>query len=287
LHIGVQFPNESFGRDFVAIRDFAQTAEGLGFSHLLVYEHVLGVEHVNRNPPLRVPYDETTEFHEPMVLLGHLAAVTSSIGLATGVLVLPQRDTALVAKQAAEVALLSGDRLRLGVGVGHNHVEYAGLGKDFANRGARQEEQITVLRKLWTLPLVEFRGRWHHIDRAAIAPRPRVPIPIWLGGFSPAAHHRAARIGDGFVFSLRGTDGPEADLQATIRSVREMVAQEGRDPSQFGTEVLVPLDLSPADFARLVESWRAADIDYLTLHLLGGGRTARQCIDALADYTSS
>ena len=188
MKIGVQLPNETLGRDFLAIRDFAQTAEGLGFSHLLLYEHVLGVEHVGRNPPLAVPYDEHTEFHEPMVLLGYLAAVTSSIDFATGVLVLPQRQTALVAKQAAEIDLLSGGRLRLGVGVGHNYVEYQGLNQDFTTRGARQEEQIEVLRKLWTEPLVEFHGRWHDIDRAAIAPRPVTPIPIWIGGFSEAAY---------------------------------------------------------------------------------------------------
>jgi probable F420-dependent oxidoreductase len=286
MKVGVQLPHAAFGPDALAIRDFAQAAEGLGYSHLLLYEHVLGVEHAGRNPPLLVPYDEKTEFHEPMVLLGYLAAITATIGLATGVLVLPQRDTALVAKQAAEVALLSGDRFRLGVGVGHNYVEYRGLNHDFATRGARQEEQITLLRKLWTEPLVDFQGKWHHIDRAAIAPRPSAPIPIWLGGFSDAAHRRAARVGDGFVFSLIGTGGPENELRKTGARVREWVEAEGRDPSAFGTELLVPLDLTPSEFATLVDSWRGAELDYLTLHLLGR-RTPGECVHALTDYMAA
>jgi probable F420-dependent oxidoreductase len=284
MEIGVQFPNETLGQDFSAIRDFAQTAEGLGFSHLLVYEHVLGVQHVGRNPPLAVPYDENTEFHEPMVLLGYLAAVTSSIEFATGVLVLPQRQTALVAKQAAEIDLLSGGRLRLGVGVGHNYVEYQALGQDFATRGARQEEQIEVLRKLWTEPLVEYHGRWHDIDRAAIAPRPATPIPIWIGGFSDAAYRRAARVGDGFILSLIGTGGWEEDLRGTIKRMHQWIEEDGRDPAQFGTELLIPLDLSPDEFARLVDTWRDADLTYITLHLFASDLTPRKCVDVLDGY---
>jgi probable F420-dependent oxidoreductase len=284
MEIGVQFPNETLGQDFSAIRDFAQTAEGLGFSHLLVYEHVLGVQHVGRNPPLAVPYDENTEFHEPMVLLGYLAAVTSSIDFATGVLVLPQRQTALVAKQAAEIDLLSGGRLRLGVGVGHNYVEYQALDQDFATRGARQEEQIEVLRKLWTEPLVEYHGRWHDIDRAAIAPRPAAPIPIWIGGFSEAAYRRAARIGDGFILSLIGTGGWEEDLRGTITRMHQWIEEDGRDPAQFGTELLIPLDLSPDEFARLVDTWRDADLTYITLHLFASDLTPRKCVDVLDGY---
>jgi probable F420-dependent oxidoreductase len=284
MKIGVQFPNETLGRDLLAIRDFAQVAEGLGYSHLLVYEHVLGVEHADRTPPLAVPYDESTEFHEPMVLLGYLAAVTSSIGFATGVLVLPQRQTALVAKQAAEIDLLSGGRLRLGVGVGHNYVEYQCLGEDFATRGARQEEQIQLLRQLWTEPLVDFHGRWHDIDRAAIAPRPTTPIPIWIGGFSEAAYRRAARVGDGFILSLIGTGGWEEDLRGTIKRMRDWIEEDGGDPTQFGTELLIPLDLPPDEFARVVDTWRDAGLTYITLHLFDPDLTPRKCVDVLDGY---
>jgi probable F420-dependent oxidoreductase len=284
MRIGVQVPNESFVDDPTAVRDFAQAAEGLGYSHLLVYEHVLGAEHTHREPPLPVPYNESTVFHEPMVLFGFLAAMTSTIGLASGVLVLPQRQAALVAKQAAEVAYLSEDRLRLGVGVGWNYVEYAGLGMDHANRGIRCEEQIEVLRRLWGEPVVDFDGQWHRIDRAGISPRPRRDIPIWMGGFSEVVYRRAARLADGFITSLYGPGGPEKDPMGTIERLLMLVAQEGRDPAQFGIELLAPLSGTPEEFANLADAWRDSGISYLTLHLGSGLTTPAQHIKALADY---
>jgi probable F420-dependent oxidoreductase len=282
MRIAVQFPNESFTDDPSAVRDFAQAAEGLGYSHLLIYEHVLGAQHTDRDPPLRVPYNETTVFHEPMVLFGYLAATTSTIGLASGVLVLPQRQTALVAKQAAEVAYLSGQRLRLGVGVGWNYVEYEGLGADHATRGIRSEEQIDVLRRLWREPVVDYSGRWHRIDRAGISPRPTSDIPIWIGGFSDPVFHRAARVADGFIGSLYGPTGPDPDPRRTVGRLKALVAEQGRDPASFGIEMLAPLSGTPTEFASLAESWRNAGIDYLTLHLPGG--PARDAIAALEDY---
>ncbi|WP_261567307.1 LLM class F420-dependent oxidoreductase [Frankia gtarii] len=284
MKVGVQFPNESFVSEPSAVRDFAQTAEGLGYSHLLVYEHVLGAEHVRRDPPLTVPYNESTVFHEPMVLFGYLAAVTTSIELASGILVLPQRQTALVAKQAAEVAYLSGDRLRLGVGVGWNHVEYLGLGADHSNRGIRSEEQIEVLRQLWERPVVDFNGRWHRIDRAGISPRPRTRIPIWMGGFSDAAYRRAARLADGFIYSLHGPQGPDPDPRGTIERLRTAVAEAGRDPADFGIEMLAPLPLTPREFADLVSTWHDTAVTHLTLHLFGGSTTPKEHIAALRDY---
>ena len=194
-----------------------------------------------------VPYDETTYFHEPFVLFGYLAAVTTSIELATGVVILPERQTALVAKQAAEVALLSDERLRLGVGVGWNYVEYEGLNEDFSTRGARQEEQIDVLRRLWKDPIVDYRGRFHTIDRLGVLPRPRSTIPIWLGGFSEAVYRRAARVADGFLYSLIGTAGPENDPRGTVMHLRDLVEAQGRDPSDFGIDLIVPVAVEPGE----------------------------------------
>jgi probable F420-dependent oxidoreductase len=287
MKIGVQFPNESFISDPLAIRDFAQTAEGLNYSHLLIYEHVIGAVHAGRNPPLAVPYDEATLFHEPLVLLGYLSAFTSSIELATGVVVLPQRQTALVAKQTAEVAFLSNERLRLGIGVGWNYVEYAALNEDFSTRGARQAEQIEVLRKLWSEPVVDFKGRWHHLDRVGIAPRPERPIPIWIGGFSDAAYRRAARLADGFIYSLYGPTGPDPDPKKSIQRLLEMVEDAGRDPSEFGIEVLVPLSPPPGEFAQLAAGWEDTGVTHVTLHLLDGQRTPAQLIAALGEYQSA
>jgi len=284
MRVGVQFPNEFFDDDPLAIRDFAQAAEGLGYAHVLIYEHVLGVEHADRNPPVVIPYDEGTLFHEPMVLCGYLAAVTTSIELATGIVVLPQRQTALVAKQAAEISFLSNERLRLGVGVGWNPLEFEGLGANYRDRGARSEEQIDLLRQLWTDPVVDFDGKWHRIDRAGINPRPRSAIPLWVGGFSEAAFDRAARIGDGFIYSLYGPDGPDGETKGTIDHLRDLVEGYGRKPDDFGIDLLAPLDLKPDEFARLVEAWEGTGVTHMTLHLLWGDPTASAKIAALTQY---
>jgi probable F420-dependent oxidoreductase len=283
MRIGVQFPNESIGGDLTITRDFVQAAEGLGYRHLLVFEHILGAVHDDRVVDLEVPYDEQTFFHEPLVLFGYFAALTTEIELATGVVVLPQRQTALVAKQATEVALLSNDRLRLGVGVGWNHVEYEGLSENFSNRGKRQEEQIDVLRKLWSEPVVSFHGRWHEIDRAGISPRPRNMIPIWLGGFSDAAYRRAAKMADGFIYSVIRTDGPDPDPKGTIDRIRTYVDEAGRDQSDFGIELLLTDALSPAEFAKAVEAWEGAGLTHLTLHLYGMS-THGEHLNALREY---
>src|SRR5512146_1256373 len=181
MRYGVVFPQTEFGNDVQAIKDYAQTAEGLGYDYLLVYDHVLGA-HPSREPKLTGPYTNEHPFHEPMVFFGFLAAVTTRLELVTGILILPQRQTALVAKQAAEVDVLSGGRLRFGVGIGWNPVEYEALNENFVNRARRVEEQVTVLRKLWTEPVVEHRGRYLTVDRAGVNPLPvQRPIPIWFG----------------------------------------------------------------------------------------------------------
>src|SRR4051794_12682217 len=200
MEIGVVYPQIELGGDPSAIRRIGIAVEDLGFDYLLAYDHVLGAVHADRTPVLPGPYTEQDPFHDPFVLFGYLAGVTERIGFATGVLILPQRPTALVARQAADVDLLSESRLRLGVGVGWSHVEYEALGQDFHTRGARQEEQIELLRRLFTDPVVDFSGRFDRVDRAALVPKPARPVPIWLGGSSEKAFDRAARLADGFIF---------------------------------------------------------------------------------------
>ena len=168
MKLGAVFPTTEIGTDPIVIRDFAQTAEDLGYSHILIYDHVLGAPHDDREPRLMGPYTENDAFHEPFVLLAYLAAATTRIELATGVIILPQRQTALVAKQAIELDLLSSGRFRLGVGLGWNFVEYEALGVPYAGRGARMEEQLEVIRRLWREPIVDFDGAHHRIDRAGL-----------------------------------------------------------------------------------------------------------------------
>src|SRR3979490_114036 len=200
MQIGVVYPQTALRGDPGAVRLIGRAVEDLGFDHILAYDHVLGAVHAGRTPPLTGPYTEHDPFHAPLVMFAYLAGITEQIRFATGILVLPQRQTALVARQAADVDLLSGGRLRLGVGVGWNHVEYQALGQDFGTRGARQEEQVALLRQLFTEPVVDLAGRLHRVGRAALVPRPARSIPIWLGGSGEAAFERAARLADGFIF---------------------------------------------------------------------------------------
>lgn len=281
MKVGIVFPQTEIGADPIVLRDFAQTAEGLGFSHILAFDHVLGVEHAGREPALTGPYTEASTFHEPLTLFAHWAALTTDIGFATGVLVLPQRQTPLVAKQAAEVAILSGDRLRLGVGVGWNHAEYACMGTDFTTRGARQEEQVQVMRQLWTGEVIDVHGRWHRIERAALAPAPARPVPVWFGGFSDAAHERAARIGDGFFFARVGdavsggrpTQAVQTVLDQADR-MRARVAELGRDPQSFQVEGRVNLRDDQAVRRAETEAFRAAGFDYLAVNTMTAGLDA-------------
>lgn len=278
MQVGIVFPQTEIGADPIVLRDFAQTAEGLGFSHILAFDHVLGAEHAGREPALTGPYTEASTFHEPLTLFAHWAAMTTDIGFATGVLVLPQRQAPLVAKQAAEVAILSGDRLRLGVGVGWNHVEYAGMGAEWSGRGARQEEQVDLMRRLWTGEVQTFQGRWHHLDRAALAPAPARPVPVWFGGFSDAAHERAARIGDGFFFARVGervsggrpTQAVETVLEQAAR-MRARVAELGRDPQSFQVEGRVNLRDDPAVRRAESDAFREAGFEYLAVNTMTAG----------------
>jgi probable F420-dependent oxidoreductase len=266
MRLGALFPQPEFRGDPIAIRDFAQGVEAIGFDHLLMFEHVLGASPENREAEWTGPYTHEHQFHEPFVLFGYLAGFTRSIELVTDILVLPQRQTALVAKQAAEVDVLTGGRLRVGTGVGWNSVEMEALGQDFHTRGARMAEQIAVLRALWTQELVTFHGRWHHLDNVGLNPLPvRRPIPIWMGGESEGAVRRAGRLADGYIPG-GGMTTPYHRHQAgadgwgpTIERMRQAARDAGRDPSTIGIEGSIWLSRRPTpdDWVAAAEEWRS------------------------------
>jgi probable F420-dependent oxidoreductase len=285
MKIGAVFPHQEIGNDPIVLRDWAQTAEELGYSHLLVYDHVLSASHEDRDPPLWGPYTEHDPFHEPMVLFGYFAACTSRVELVTGILILPQRQTALVAKQTAEIDLLSGGRLRLGIGTGWNYVEYDGLNEDFASRGRRQEEQVDLLRQYWASPLVDFEGDFHRVERAGLNPLPGRQIPIWFGGFAPVAFRRAARLGDGFIYG----SGYKDNLAAHEMMLAEL-AKVGRSDDDFGFEALMNYQSGPDRWRTEAEGWLAAGADYISMRaqrLRGQGQgldSPQAHIDALSTY---
>lgn len=260
MKIGAVFPHLEIGNDPVVIRDWAQTAEGLGYSHLLVYDHVIGAVHENREPALWGPYTEESAFHELFVLFGYFAACTERVGLASGILILPQRQTVLVAKQAAEVDILSGGRLRLGVGTGWNYVEYDSLNEDFASRGKRQVEQIDLMRRLWTEPVVSYEGDWHKVDRAGLKPLPERQIPVWFGGFVDVAFRRAAEIGDGFIFG----SGQKENLEG-MKQLQVHLDKQGRSPDEFGVEALLNYQSGPDQWAREVQDWIDVGAEYVAM----------------------
>ena len=251
MRLGVTFPQSESGSTPVLVRDFAQTAEGLGYTHLLVFDHVLGAG-LARRPGWRGAYDSGDSFHEPFVLFGYLAGLTERIELVTGVLVLPQRQTALVAKQAAEVDVLSAGRLRLGVGVGWNDVEYEALGKNFRDRGRRIEEQITLLRALWTEPVVDFEGRWERVPDAGINPLPvQRPIPLWYGSGAEKILDRVVRLADGWIPESRV---PQS-LGPQLEKLRAKLEAAGRDPESFGLQARLSLRQGGPDLWREYFAW--------------------------------
>jgi probable F420-dependent oxidoreductase len=282
VRIGVTFPQTEFGNDPIAIRDFARTVEGLGYRHILAYDHVLGAD-TSVRPDWSGPYTALTPFHEIFVLFGYLAAVTESLELVTGVVILPQRQTALVAKQAAEVDVLSGGRMRLGIGVGWNEVEYEGLDKEFGNRGARSEEQIALMRALWSAPVITFDGRWERIDAAGINPLPvQRPIPIWIGGYVEETLRRVGRIGDGWI--LRENQPPDEASRATIARLRDYARDAGRDPNDIGLEPRLNVGRgNPEEWPAFVEGWRDLGATHLSLNTMNNGFTSpAQHIEALS-----
>lgn len=292
MHIGVVFPQTEIGSDPGGVRAYAQAVEALGFHHLLVYDHVLGADPAG-HPGFAGPYTSQSTFHEPFVLFGHLAAVVPSLELVTGVIILPQRQTALVAKQAAEVDLLTGGKLRLGVGIGWNAVEYEGLGMDFHNRGRRLEEQIQLMRRLWTEPVLSFDGRYHHVTAAGINPLPvQRPIPVWIGASAEPAIQRAAELADGF-FPQRPLEG---GWPATMDKIRGWLEAAGRDPRQFGIEQRVNANAgTPEDWRRTAEEWRGLGATHLSVNTMSAGLAGpdahiarlQQAHEALREYATA
>lgn len=273
MKFGVVFPQTEIGNDPAAIRDYAQAAEHLGYDHILVFDHVLGA-HPDRFEKFRPPYTYQTPFHEPFVLFGFLAAVTTRIELTTGVIILPQRQTALVAKQAAAVDVLSGGRMRLGVGIGWNHVEYEALGQNFRNRGRRIEEQVALMRRLWTEELVDFDGRYEQVRQAGICPLPvQRPIPIWMGGGADAVIERIAKIADGWFPQFQpGPQGVE-----TIERLRGHIRAAGRDVDAVGIEGRISLyNTAEGDWGGAVQGWRDVGATHVSVSTMNAGLASPQ-----------
>jgi probable F420-dependent oxidoreductase len=279
MKIGAAYPTTEVAGDPDAVRKFCIAIEDLSFAHMMSYDHVVKCPHEGRDPPLTGPYTEKDSFHDPFVLFGFAAAITTKLEFSTGVLVLPQRQTALVAQQAADVDLLSRERLRLGVGIGWNYVEFEALGQDFKTRAKRVEEQVGLLRQLWSTPIVSFEGRFDKIDRAGINPRPRRQIPLWMGGHSEPAYERGARIGDGFVFAAPGEGAVEA-----WNRVRHHLGELGRPEAEFGRELLAIFARDKKEAADHLRRWRDAGGTHGTVQSMGKGLGAD--IDAHIDYVA-
>jgi probable F420-dependent oxidoreductase len=276
MRIGVVFPQTEYGNDPALIRDYAQTVEALGFNHILAYDHVLGAN--PRRPDWSGYYTHQHPFHEPFVLFGYMAAATRAIELATGVLVLPQRAAALVAKQAAALDILSGGRLRLGVGIGWNAVEFTALNRDFGARGQYIEEQVEVMRRLWTQPLVQFTGRWHSIPDAGLSPLPvQRPIPVWFGGYVEATARRVARLGDGWIMGFATRE----ETAAMLEKLDLHLARAGRARAQVGLEACIAYPGDPQAAARAAEAWGALGLTHFSLDTMGLGHNTAQAHLAL------
>jgi probable F420-dependent oxidoreductase len=271
MKVGVVFPQTEIGQDPAVIRDYAQAVESMGYTHILAFDSVIGAN-PNRPGGWDSQYTYQHAFHEPFVLFGFCAGVTRRIELVTGIVILPQRQTALVAKQAAAVDVLSGGRLRLGIGVGWNTVEFEALGENFKNRGKRVEEQLEVMRLLWTRELVTYDGQWHRVPDAGIRPLPvQQPIPVWMGGDSEVVIRRAARLADGWITLPSFRPGPAG--QQTVDRLHGLVREAGRDPAAFGIEARMALAKVPAEErAKEIAAWRAMrGITHLCVNTMGLG----------------
>jgi probable F420-dependent oxidoreductase len=271
MKIGVVFPQTEIGQDPAMIRDYAQAVESMGYTHILAFDSVVGAN-PDRPGGWDSPYTYQHAFHEPFVLFGFCAGVTRRIELVTGIVILPQRQAALVAKQAAAVDVLSGGRLRLGIGVGWNTVEFEALGENFKNRGKRVEEQLEVMRLLWTKELVTYDGQWHRVPDAGIRPLPvQQPIPVWMGGDSEVVIRRAARLADGWITLPSFRPGPAG--QQTVDRIHGLVREAGRDPAAFGIEARMALAKVPAEArAKEIAAWRAMrGITHLCVNTMGLG----------------
>jgi probable F420-dependent oxidoreductase len=288
LRVGTVFPH-AIGTDPEPIGAFARTIEGAGYDYLLAYDHVVGAHPDRFSGPVggfaRPPYTHVSPTHEVFALFSYLAGITTRLEFVTSVLILPQRETLLVAKQAAEVAILSRGRLRLGVGVGWNFAEYGAMGFDFHTRGERIEEQIALLRTMWSEPLVTFAGRWHDLDRIALNPRPPHPIPIWIGsGARDVSMRRMARLAAGWFPLLPST----GTLTPALTRLRGYLTEEGRDPASFGLQLSLNVGQGGTDdWRRRRDELRALGGTHLTVSAGGPGVTIPQQLDRLLAVKSS
>ena len=265
MKIGVIYPQNELQGDPEAVRRIGLAAEELGYDHLVAYDHVLGAAH-DREPKLWGPYTERDPFHDPFVMFAYLAGITARLEFVTGILILPQRQTALVARQAADLDLLSHERLRLGVGIGWNYVEYDALGQNFRTRGKRLGEQVGLLRRLWSEPLLEFKGAFDRIDRAALNPRPRRAIPIWFGGFAEEALRRAAALGDGFIFA----DGA-ADAFEQLTHLQKFLQEAGRASKGFGFHCNMLRAKGAQAVVEMAGRWRDVGGTHVSVNTMGQG----------------
>lgn len=282
MNFGVVFPQTEFGSDPAAVRDYAQAVEGMGYSHILAYDHILGAN-PDRPGGWRGTYTHESSFLEPFVLFSYMAGFAPRLGFFTGILILPQRQTVLVAKQAATLDVLCEGKFRLGVGLGWNEVEYTALNENFHNRGRRSEEQVAVLRALWTEPLVNFEGKWHHIPDAGIKPLPvQRPIPIWFGGTAEEALKRAARIGDGWIPNIRQVE----DARKPAELLRQELVSAGRNPLEFGIEPrLLYGDGNPSQWHSTARIWEELGATGFSINTMGAGLATPQAhLDALARF---
>ncbi len=270
------YPQTELRGDPEAVRRIGLAVEELGFDGLVAYDHVVGAVHDDREPPLWGPYNEHDPFHDPFVMFAYLAAITERIEFATGVLILPQRQTMLVAKQATDLDLLSGGRFRLGVGVGWNYVEYDALGQDFDTRGRRADEQVGVLRDLWRGEVTSYSGDFDSLDRGTLIPGPDRQIPIWIGGFSPPAFRRGVSLGDGFMFA-----GKETAVRHALDDYRTLAHKRGVDLTDHGLEHIALRNDGPVDSAAQAERWREAGGTHFSAVSMGAGRDS---IDAHIDF---
>jgi probable F420-dependent oxidoreductase len=285
MRIGVVFPQTEMPADSTAIRDYAQAAEDLGYTHLLAYDHVLGAN-PERPGGWRGPYTFKDTFFEPFVLFSYLAGVTQAMEFASGVFILPQRQTALFAKQAATLDVLCDGRLRIGIGSGWNEVEYEALNEDFHTRGKRQEEQVTLLRQLWTEPLVSFKGQFHSIADAGLNPLPvQRPIPIWFGGSADVVLRRIAALGDGWMPSMRLAKDAAADLER----LDGYLAENGRSRNDIGLEPRLHWSAGELDDLLLrKEEWQEAGATHLSISTMGAGfTTPEQHIEAIKEFAEA
>lgn len=285
MDFGVVFPQTEFPSDPVAIRDFGQAVEAMGYSHLVAYDHILGAN-PDRPGGWHGPYTYQSTFQEPLMLFSYLSAVTQRLGFLTGIIILPQRQTALFAKQAANLDVYCGGRLRLGVGLGWNEVEFVGLNEDFHNRGKRIEEQVDLLRQLWTQPLVKFQGKYYTVPDAGINPLPvQRPIPIWFGGTVEPALKRIARIADGWLPNFRTFEAAKPALDLLEGFLREA----DRDRASFGIEARLPYgDGNPDAWNDQISAWQGIGTELFSINTMGSGfKTPDEHLTALKNFASS